>query len=820
VYTVREHPGQATARSHPFEEGMTMKTRSSRRYAFTSVQALVIATQLLVPTLALAKLERVGPMLTNGYGYPAWYQDTTGVALEFCAPQNQSEVDGGWCLLLPGDPPAIPEVFPNQFFDEHFYWAGDSILAVPSGPSGKANNQARLILALEGAFSVGPPVPGEQIVFARLRLNIRELPYDGTYTVYHPFGTWVFNNQVAGDRLFWTEDVGLQCAVGDFSCALVGGVGPFLLPSVTPGGAELPPIPDLKPGDDPFTDAAGFTAYPAPYPGAKYIADPARVGPVTGSPIDQNYFRIVGPNGLDLTTNDFTLMGRVYTGQMPGRVEVDRATYSSAEPAKVDVYASAFPTTQGRIPGSPRPAAVQPVLGFYTAPCVVDPVTGAYGEPAGLTAIPMSNQGSRFWGQYQSGTTALPPREYCVEDYTARNAAGQVVGAFFPAKVTDLVTISKAEYDPATGQLTVAATSSNTNPLDPATLTLDGELPLVGGEIVTATAAPPSKARVVSSWGGITDLAVTALAGTVGAASTVPVAANFSIDGIEDTDLLIPSVLTQPGSSLGGGPIPAGAVVTITTLPRIGTHTLNADGSILYTPNANVSGVEGIGYTITYPAGSTSTSSQAYITINIAPVNDAPVANADTFNAILNQAITVNVFANDSDPDGAADLADAIIVTGNASLGLAAGTTVPGGAIAFTPTATGPQTFTYQVRDAGGGTGTSLTSNTVSVTVNVTGSETLAFSGQSQYVVSKGRLRGSGTISPAAGQTIKIYWAENSTPPTPIGGAVGTVVSAGGTWAFDWLNVARPNTSQGTAATRIMAVSSNNTTIAQTVQLK
>ena len=45
---------------------------------------------------------------------------------------------------------------------------------------------------------------------------------------------------------------------------LVPQVGPFLLPSDAPGGAELPPI-------------AG------PVPGKMYIADPARVGPVTGS---------------------------------------------------------------------------------------------------------------------------------------------------------------------------------------------------------------------------------------------------------------------------------------------------------------------------------------------------------------------------------------------------------------------------------------------------------------------------------------------------------------------------------------------------------
>lgn len=36
-------------------------------------------------------------------GFPAWYQDESGVAFDFCAPETQAELDGGWCLLLPGD---------------------------------------------------------------------------------------------------------------------------------------------------------------------------------------------------------------------------------------------------------------------------------------------------------------------------------------------------------------------------------------------------------------------------------------------------------------------------------------------------------------------------------------------------------------------------------------------------------------------------------------------------------------------------------------------------------------------------------------------
>ncbi len=157
---------------------------------------------------------------------------------------------------------------PEAFFDEHFYWAANA--SAPRADGGKA----LLVLALEGAFAVGPVVPGDQIVFGRLRIVINPLPATGDYVVYTPFGRYSFPNQAAGGKLFFTEDIGIQCPPGDFTCALQSKVGPFLLASNTPGGAELPPVTAATVG--------GATAYPGT--GKTYIADPARIGPVTGSP--------------------------------------------------------------------------------------------------------------------------------------------------------------------------------------------------------------------------------------------------------------------------------------------------------------------------------------------------------------------------------------------------------------------------------------------------------------------------------------------------------------------------------------------------------
>jgi hypothetical protein len=136
----------------------------------TLILLAVMAGVVFSAAPASAQLLRVGPTAA-GNGFPTWYQDTTGVALEFCQPLNQAELDGGWCLLLPADT-AVPEVFPTRFADEHFFYAADAAINFPGG-------SAILVLALEAAFASGPPLAGDQTVFARVRIRI-DVPTTGT----------------------------------------------------------------------------------------------------------------------------------------------------------------------------------------------------------------------------------------------------------------------------------------------------------------------------------------------------------------------------------------------------------------------------------------------------------------------------------------------------------------------------------------------------------------------------------------------------------------------------------------------------------------
>ena len=483
----------------------------SRRRNVPGVLLILSFFLLGAVSVAFAELQRVGPNnpAPSVGNFPAWYQDNTGLTLEFCDPLNQSEVDGGWCLLLPTDV-TVTEVFPTNFFDEHFWYAADAGMTHAGTPGGA--NRVLLVLAVEAAF-VADVVPGGQISFSRIRVRMDDVPVTGTYRFIHPYGEELIDG-VAGERIFFTDDVGFTCPAGHFDCALQSRLGPFLLPSAVPGGAEMPALTALNPTPD--TDPAHFggTFTPTAYPGTgrSYIADPARIGPVTGSPTGNNRFRVEGPSGSNLggpgidfiETSDFTLVGRIFSSSIPGEVTVDRASYTrNGTGQKVDVYATAFETTLGRLPGQPVPAPVLPQLSFFDAPCTpsavdnnLDPIP-PFSAPAGGAETQMSNAGNNFWGQVEP---LAIPAEVCVKD--------NVTLTYFPKKVVDEITITQAFFDPIAQTLSVNASSSDS--IAPPTLTLGGFGDLAGGSIVVPSlAAAPANVRVLSSVGGTNEYQVT-----------------------------------------------------------------------------------------------------------------------------------------------------------------------------------------------------------------------------------------------------------------------------------------------------------------------
>ncbi|ALD22278.1 hypothetical protein AM218_14985 [Hymenobacter sp. DG25A] len=142
---------------------------------------------------------------------------------------------------------------------------------------------------------------------------------------------------------------------------------------------------------------------------------------------------------------------------------------------------------------------------------------------------------------------------------------------------------------------------------------------------------------------------------------------------------------------------------TNTTLfTSTGQPAIDATGQLTYTPAANANGVATLQVTLTDDGGTTyggvAQSAEQTFTINITPVNDAPVAMKDTGTVNEDSALYGgSVVANDTDVDDAT--LTAVLVTGPAHGSL---TLNPDGSYTYTPATNynGPDSFTYKAQDA------------------------------------------------------------------------------------------------------------------------
>jgi VCBS repeat-containing protein len=219
---------------------------------------------------------------------------------------------------------------------------------------------------------------------------------------------------------------------------------------------------------------------------------------------------------------------------------------------------------------------------------------------------------------------------------------------------------------------------------------------------------------------------------TVNAINDAPVAPDdaYSTDENVVLNVSAPGVL-ENDTDVEGHPLTASLVSDVSH----GTLVLNADGSFTYTPAANFHGTD----SFTYKA-SDGVAESATVTVNITvtPVNDAPVAEADAYEAFTGIVLSVPApgpLGNDSDIDG--DELTAVLVSA-----ISHGTLTLNADGSFSYTAesgfAGTDSFTYKASDGTGESGA------VTVTIEVTLPEPPTISSISK---SSGHAQGSLTLT-------------------------------------------------------------------------
>ncbi|AZQ85138.1 tandem-95 repeat protein [Colwellia sp. Arc7-635] len=213
------------------------------------------------------------------------------------------------------------------------------------------------------------------------------------------------------------------------------------------------------------------------------------------------------------------------------------------------------------------------------------------------------------------------------------------------------------------------------------------------------------------------DVAQASVTLVVNSINDVPVAVNDSYSFAEDFtwerrvtdgDQLLSNDSDADGDTL---------VVNTTPVSNVsnGTLTLNNDGSFLYVPDSDFSGIDNFTYQISDGNGG---SAQASVTLIVHAIADLPIAVADSYT--VDEDVTLfklvgdsdHLLSNDSDADG-----DSLTVNTTPIFNVSNGslTLVNDGSFTYIPNSefNGADSFTYQINDGHGGTAQASVSLTI-----------------------------------------------------------------------------------------------------------
>ncbi|WP_045608378.1 tandem-95 repeat protein, partial [Vibrio parahaemolyticus] len=255
---------------------------------------------------------------------------------------------------------------------------------------------------------------------------------------------------------------------------------------------------------------------------------------------------------------------------------------------------------------------------------------------------------------------------------TVENAiADQVLSEDFDAYTIDLNEVFK-DSDSSL-EFSVSGNSNVLVSIENGIVTISPTADWNGSEILTFKATDPSGESISQT----VNFTVAPVADIVADKATV----------VEDT----PTIIKVLGNDTFEGD---DKVVSLDTNngPANGTVSVNPDGRVTYTPNDNYHGTDSFTYIVTSGGVSESTT----VSVDVTPVNDAPVAKDDIATTQEDTAVTIDVLPNDSDVDG-----DKLSIE-SASVPKEQGTVeVVDGKLVFTPAENfnGDAEITYTVTD-------------------------------------------------------------------------------------------------------------------------
>jgi hypothetical protein len=137
--------------------------------------------------------------------------------------------------------------------------------------------------------------------------------------------------------------------------------------------------------------------------------------------------------------------------------------------------------------------------------------------------------------------------------------------------------------------------------------------------------------------------------------------------------------------------------------------------SLTYIPAPGFTGTDTIAYTIEDSFGAAAT---ANVSVTVMPVNQPPVAQADSISISAGETVVIDVLANDSDPEGGPIVISAVTGANKGSVSWQSGDSTV--TYSHNPRRKGSDSFSYSISDGQGGSA----SATVSITLGSSGDET------------------------------------------------------------------------------------------------